>query len=367
MNHPSNKISIFLPSLRGGGAERVMVNLANGFAEHGFPVDLVLVNAEGPYLSLVSNKVQIINLKCSRTLASLPSLINYLKVERPQSILSTQDGANVVLLLARFLARTPLRVVVRPTNNISSYSQSKYLRARLMPLFMRWTYSWADAVVAVSTALKEEIIQVTKIPDQKLYTIPNPAVTQDIAKAEEPLDHPWFQPNEPPVILGVGRLTAQKDFPTLIYAFAKLRTEQPARLMILGEGEDRVKLESLTRELEIETEVSFPGFVDNPFQYMKRASVFVLSSKWEGMPNALLQAMACGTPVVSTNCKTGPAEILENGTWGKLVSVGDVEALSSAIREALQGKIKSPSKAILESRYGIDTIVEEYLSTLLPS
>ena len=167
--------------------------------------------------------------------------------------------------------------------------------------------------------------------------------------------------------MGVGRLTPQKDFPTLIRAFAEVRCQQKVRLIILGEGEERSKLESLTKELEIETEVSFPGFVDNPFQYMKRASVFVLSSRWEGMPNALLQAMACGTPVVSTNCKTGPEEILENGKWGHLVPVGNVEALSSAIRETLQGKTQSPSKAILESRYGIDTIVEKYLSTLLAS
>ncbi|MFM7368922.1 MAG: glycosyltransferase, partial [Sphaerospermopsis kisseleviana] len=183
-------------------------------------------------------------------------------------------------------------------------------------------------------------------------------------QAQEPLNHPWFAQGKLPVILSVGRLTLAKDFTTLIRAFAHLNQQHSARLMILGEGEDRAKLESLVKSLGLEEQVSLPGFVDNPFPYMKQASVFVLSSNREGMPNALLQAIACGTPVVATDYPSGPREILEDGKWGKLVTVGDVDAMAEAIMASLQGETQRPSLEILESRFGLDTIVDQYLSIL---
>ena len=183
------------------------------------------------------------------------------------------------------------------------------------------------------------------------------------AKSEEALDHPWFLPGEPPVILGVGRLTQAKDFPTLIRAFALVRKKHPARLMILGEGEERSKLETLVQELGLEKEVSLPGFVDNPYKYMKRAAVFVLSSKWEGFGNVLVEAMALGTPVVSTNCPSGPAEILENGRWGRLVPVGDVYALAEAIIETLDEE-HHPDVANRAKDFAVELAVEKYINVL---
>lgn len=365
-NFPSRiKIAIFLPSLAGGGAERVMVSLANGFVERGFFVNLVLVKAKGPYLPLVSNKVRVVDLNCSRVLPSLPRLITYLKTEKPNAMLSTLDRANILSPIARSLARVPTRVFVRPTNSFTSKTQHQDIKERLLPSLMRWSFSWTDGVISVSNCLKEEIAEITKVPHSKIHTIPNPIVAKDIARANDPLDHSWFFPKQPPVILGVGRLNKQKDFPTLIYAFAKLRKQQPARLIILGEGQEREHLESLVKKLYLENDVSLPGFVDNPFQYIKRASVFVLSSRWEGMPNVLLQAMACGTPVIATNCPGGSAEILENGRWGKLIPIGDVESLSAAIMETLKGEVKCPSLEMLEERFGLDQIINQYLSVLL--
>ena len=365
MNSKSQKVALFLPSLTGGGAERVMVSLANGFIERGYLVDVVLVKAKGLYLRLGSIQFRVVDLNCSRVLPSLPGLITYLKTERPNAVLSTLDRANILLPIARGLAKVPTRVVVRPTNCFISKTQHQDLRERLMPLLMRSSFSWADGVISVSNYLKEEIAEITKVPQSKIHTIPNPIVAKDIARANDPLDHPWFQTKQPPVILGVGRLNKQKDFPTLIQAFAKLRKQQPARLIILGEGQEREHLESLVKKLCLENDVSLPGFVDNPFQYMKRAAVFVLSSRWEGMPNVLLQAMACGTPVVATNCLGGSAEILENGKWGKLVPVENVESLSSAIAETLRGEFKCPSPEMLEARFGLDHIIDQYLSVLL--
>lgn len=367
IENPCQKLSLFLPSLRGGGAERIMVYLANGFAERGFQVDLVLVNAEGPYLPLVSDKVRVVDFKCSRVLSSLPNLIDYLKVEKPNAILSTLDHANVIAILACTLSRSSQKIVFRVANYISiSTSNNTDIRTRLITLLIRHIYPRADYVIAVSQDLAEDLVRSYKLPSKKVKAIYNPAVTPELLnKTTKPLNHPWFAPKEAPVILGVGRLTAQKDFATLIRAFAHLSQQHPARLMILGEGEERVLLESLVSELNLDDKVSLPGFVDNPFMYMKNASVFVLSSRWEGMPNALLQAMACRTPVVSTDCPSGPREILEDGKWGKLVRVGDVQALSEAIVASLNKETRCPSLEDLESRFGLDTIVEQYLSVLL--
>src|SRR5690606_7355967 len=136
--------------------------------------------------------------------------------------------------------------------------------------------------------------------------------------AEELVEHPWAQAGDSPIILGVGRLSAQKDFPTLLRAFSRVRTLRPARLAILGEGPARTELEELARQLDCEDDVLLPGFQNNPFSWMTSSRVFVLSSLWEGLPGALVQAMACGVPVISTDCNSGPAEILEGGKWGTL-------------------------------------------------
>lgn len=240
------KVALFLPSLRGGGAERVMVNLARGFSEKGLEVDLVLAKAEGPYLSEVPAGVRVIDLHSSRVLASLPGLVRYLRRERPQAILSTLDHANIVALWARKLARVPNRLVVRVATNLSqSASNTSSARGRLMPRLIHKFYPWADAVVAISQGVADDLVKTARLSRERIQVIYNPVVTPEILeKAEEPLNHPWFAPGEPPVILSAGRLTKQKDYPTLIRAFALVRRERPARLMILGEGEERPKLEA---------------------------------------------------------------------------------------------------------------------------
>ncbi|MFM6119691.1 MAG: glycosyltransferase [Sphaerospermopsis kisseleviana] len=360
------KITLFLPSLAGGGAQKIMVYLANGFAQRGFAMDLVLIKAEGPYLPLVSDQVRVIDLNCPRVLASLPSLIRYLKTEKPHAILSTLDDANVIAIIARFLSGGSQKIVVRVATSWSSLMlYEKGIRLRVTQVLAKYLYPGVNQVIAVSEGVAQDLVKSHNIPHNKVTTIYNPAMTPELLhQAQEPLNHPWFAQGKLPVILSVGRLTLAKDFTTLIRAFAHLNQQHSARLMILGEGEDRAKLESLVKSLGLEEQVSLPGFVDNPFPYMKQASVFVLSSNREGMPNALLQAIACGTPVVATDCPSGPREILEDGKWGKLVTVGDVDAMAEAIMASLQGETQRPSLEILESRFGLDTIVDQYLSIL---
>ena len=212
------------------------------------------------------------------------------------------------------------------------------LRGRLVRYCVQLFYPLAYAVVAVSQGVAEDLICTTRIPESKVRVIYNPVVTPELfVRASEPLDHPWFIPGEPPVVLGVGSLRGAKDFATLIRAFALLRKEYPARLIILGEGQERPQLEALVRELGIEEDVILPGFDENPYNYMKQARVFVLSSQREGLPTVLIEAMALGTPVVSTDCPNGPREILEGGKWGTLVPRGNPEELAKAILASPKG------------------------------
>jgi glycosyltransferase involved in cell wall biosynthesis len=337
----SKKVALFLPSLSGGGAEKVMVNLARGFVERGLRVDLVLAKAEGPYLSQVPKEVRVVDLGARRVLYSLPGLVRYLRRERPQAMLSALNHANVVAIWAKSLTRVKIRLVVAEHNTLSlSTKNSPSIKGRLMPLLIKTFYPQADAIVAVSHGVAEDLVTQTGLPREKVKVIYNPVVAPELfAKAEEPLDHPWFRPGEPPVILGVGRLTKQKDFPTLIRAFALVRKECRARLMILGEGEDRPKIEALVRELGLEEDVAMPGFVDNPYKYIKRAVVFVLSSQWEGLPTVLIEALALGTPVISTDCPGGSREILGvlgAHQQGKLVPPADPKELAKAILAILE-------------------------------
>jgi glycosyltransferase involved in cell wall biosynthesis len=185
-------------------------------------------------------------------------------------------------------------------------------------------------------------------------------------KAQAPLDHPWFQPGQPPVVLAVGSLTVQKDFPTLIRAVAHVQETRPVRLLILGEGQDRPTLEAQVRKLGLEQSISLPGFVANPYAYMARASVFVLSSRWEGLPTVLMEALFCGAPVVATDCPSGPREILRGGQYGRLVPVGEVTALADAIQATLDDKTARPPRESWQP-FELESVVNQYIKVLLES
>lgn len=370
---PKGLIALFLPSLRGGGAERVMVNLARGFCERGLSVDFVLGKAEGPFLSEVPKGVRVFDLGAKRVLYALPGLVRYLRQERPDALLSTLAHANVVAIWACALGRVPVRLIVREVIALTpSASNAENLRERIMPILIRLFYRYADAIVANARWAADDLVIRWALPREKIKVIYNPInVPEILAKAEEPLNHPWFQVGEPPVILGVGRLTKQKDFPTLIRAFALVRKKISTRLVIAGEGREQAKLEALVQELGLEKDVALLGFVENPYRFMKRAAVFALSSRWEGLPTVLIEALILGVPIVATNCPSGPAEILEEGRWGQLVQVGDWEGMASAIERAL--KIKPTveeiemRRSIAQSRFGLHKITEEYLNVIYES
>jgi glycosyltransferase involved in cell wall biosynthesis len=238
------------------------------------------------------------------------------------------------------------------------------LRLRIMPQLVRWFYPWADCIVAVSQGVADDLRRFLKISDSRIQVIYNPVITPDLqVQVQADLNHPWFQNGEPPVIVAIGRLTAPKDYPLLIAAFARVLKSHRARLLILGEGEERSALESLIRELGLGNDVSMPGFVSNPFPYIVRSAAFVLSSRWEGLPGALIEAMYCGIPLISTDCPSGPREILLDGKYGRLVPIQDVDALSVAICDALDSKIPSPPSESWQ-RFNIDTVLDQYIEVL---
>lgn len=360
-------IAIYLPSLMGGGAEKIAVILANGMAERGFSVDLVLVKAEGTYLKDVAQNVRIVNLSVNRVITSLPNLIRYLRCEKPKAMLSLLNHANVIAVMAKILARVNTRLIVSVHSNTSiSYTNTTSFRGKVVLPLMRWAYRKADGIVTVSKGVGDDLAKMINLSRERISVIYNPVVTQELLeKAVIPVEHSWLKPDSPPLILGVGRLTKAKDFPTLIHAIAKVRRQHNCRLIILGEGELRSELEALVQELNMQDCVQLPGFVENPFAWMARTQLFVFSSAWEGFGNVLVEAMACGARVVSTNCPSGPSEILEGGKWGDLVPVGDPETLSVSILQALNSSTKVDA-SIRAMEFTPDLIIGQYIQVLMP-
>jgi len=242
-------------------------------------------------------------------------------------------------------------------------------RARISNVIVRpltaRCYARADAVIAISRGLAEQLARAGGVKSERLFIIPNPVdVTRIKTLAQEPLDHPWFAPGAPPVVLGVGKLEPQKDYPTLLRAFARLRAGRPLRLVILGEGSQRHRLEALARDLAISGDVQLPGFQANPFSWLARAAVFVLSSAWEGASNALLEALACGCPSVSTDCLSGPSETLDGGRYGPLVPVGDDRALAEAIAQVLCAPLDRTRLRGRSEEFSVDRAATDYLTVL---
>jgi glycosyltransferase involved in cell wall biosynthesis len=345
----SGPIALFLPSVRGGGAQRVVVNLAQGMSERGLPVDLVLTAAVGVFLDQLPPEVRLVDLRAGRLLRSVGPLAAYLRRERPRVLVSSMSHANLVALLAARMAGQGTPVMVTEHNTMSHGSGESPLARRLWPPVLRICYRLADSVVAVSRGAADDFAVTSGFPRDRVEVVYNPVITPEImAQAREAPDHPWFAPGAPPVILAAGRLTSQKDFPTLLRAFALVRRRCRARLLILGEGEDRQALEALARELGMAEDAAFPGFRGNAMAYMARSALFVLSSAWEGLPTVLIEALAAGTRVVSTDCPSGPREILQDGRLGALVPVGDVTALAEAMIGALEQPAGNPSPDALK-------------------
>jgi glycosyltransferase involved in cell wall biosynthesis len=365
----AKRLAIYLPTLVSGGTERAMLNLAVGFVSRGYAVDFVLAQCEGSFMPQFPDSVRLIELnslqvRAGRSVISLPALVHYICKEHPTALF-TALHANIIAIWARQIAGKPFNLVISEQNTFSKHNQMLPIgfRQLMLGLVGRY-YPKADVISAVSEGVAEDLARVARIPRNRIQVIHNPIITPDlVVKVREEIDHPWLKPNEPPVILSVGRLDPQKDYPSLIRSFARVRQSLPARLLILGEGPERNALDSLVRQLGLEEDVCLPGFVSNPYPYMSKASVFVLSSRWEGLPTVLVEALYCGVPVVATNCPSGPREILQDGRYGSLVPVGNVESMAEAIVAVLRGNGTHPPHESWEP-FEVDTIVSQYLHAI---
>jgi glycosyltransferase involved in cell wall biosynthesis len=356
-------ISLFLPSLNGGGAERVALLLAQGMARSGHSVDLVLMIASGAYINQIPDGVRLINLNCSRLWTSTAALVRYLRRERPNALIGFMPLANGIAGWAKLASRVPTKLIFTEHNVVSLVFGDVDLRRYWALQFpIRFMYRFADRIVAVSNGVADGLRKLPGVISKNVHVIYNPAYMPAIEENAHALsEHPWLMDRAIPVLLSVGRLVKQKDFATLIRAFDLVRRVRPARLIILGEDQERQALEQLVADLGLASLVRMPGFVSNPWGWMSRASVFVLSSQHEGFGNVLVEAMACGTPVVSTDCPSGPSEILDNGVYGELVPVGNSGELAAAILRTLDSSVAPEILKHRARQFSEELAVERYL------
>lgn len=376
---PTMRLALFLSGLTGGGAQRRTLTLAGAFAERGHRVSLLVVRAEGPFRAQVPAGVEIVSVggrllagpfarwnRPVSVLAATFALERRLRALHPDALLSTSAPANVAAAAARALGhgRYPLITVVNIDHEAALARQPAFVR----PLFRRIAaaaYRSADAVIGISAGASRSIRTLTGVPAERITTILNPVNVDAIGEsARAATPHRWLDDPTIPVVLAVGKLKEQKDYPTLLRSFARARAQRPLRLLVLGEGELLTTLERLACELGVSEHVAFEGFVDNPFAYMARASVLVLSSVWEGLSNVLLEALACGCPVISTDCPSGPREILENGRYGELVPVGDDAAMAHAILAVLDRARESDRLRDRARAFSVDAAADSYLAVI---
>jgi glycosyltransferase involved in cell wall biosynthesis len=350
------RIAVFASFSGAGGVERMLVNLCEGLLGWGCAVDLVLVKAQSEHLRNLSPRVNVVKLKASHTFGSALGLASYLRRARPAALLAAKDRAGKVAVVARRLAGVKTRVVFRIGTTLSAALEGKnILRKWLWYVPMRLVYPKADGIVAVSRGVADDLARITGLPEERFHVIPNPVITLRMQElAQEEVAHPW-----------IGRLTRQKDFPTLIRAFARVRKSLRCRLVILGEGRDRGQLVTLASKLGVGEDVDMPGFATNPYAYLSRATLFVLSSAWEGSPNALTEALALGIPVAATDCPSGPREILRDGKYGPLVPVGEADLLAEAMLKILSSPMDREYLKQAAEAFTIEKSSLSYLNLLL--
>jgi glycosyltransferase involved in cell wall biosynthesis len=360
------RVAFFLPHFAGGGVERVAVNLSEEYLRLGMNVDFVLAYEHGGTEESIPKGARVKTLHAKRVLSALPSLVHYLRAELPDVIFSAPQNTHIILLVAKMVSGSKVRTILHVGNHVSTQvKNSRKWQDRSYPTLLRLLKGYADAFIAVSEGVADDLIHAAQIPLEKIRVVYNPVYRGEMEMLmAQPVGHPWFSEGQPPVILAAGRLVEQKDYPTLFRAFSLIRHKRPVHLVILGEGRLLSELKKLATELNIAEDVDFHGFATNPYCFMARCSVFVLSSAWEGFANVVAEALACGAQVVSTDCKSGPKEILANGQYGQLVPVGDNIALADAILEALDHPL---SKDFLRQRgrsFTAATAARQYLDAV---
>jgi glycosyltransferase involved in cell wall biosynthesis len=339
---PRDRLAVFTPSLGGGGAERHLIRLLPALAA-AFDTHLVTLKSGGALTPDVPPDVALHEMRVRGWIRGAIGARKILRRLRPGVVLALQEAANVPLMLGRqgLIAQRRPRVALSVQNTLSSVLiHSKPRTAARLRIAVRALYPRADAIIAVSRGVARDLEEICAPLQGRISVIFNAGVDSEIqGLASQPCNHAFFQDRNVPVLVACGRLTEQKDYPTLLKALALVRRTQPARLIVLGDGPLAPSLKSMATDLALDGAVDFPGFTRNPFMYFRHASAFVLSSRWEGLPTVLPEALACGAPVIATDCPHGPLEILDGGTYGRLVPPGD----PSRLAEAIEGLLRDPA------------------------
>lgn len=359
------RVVFFLATSGHSGVDRLMRNLIPAVARRGYAVDQLKVRRHGPDLG-DAHGVRVIDLGSSHVWSSLPAVIRYLRRERPRVMLSDKDKVNRCAVLARALAFSDVELVLRSGTTISVDLAHRGAFDRWMQKHsMGWLYRAARAVVVPSRAAALDLSAYTGLPAALVQTVPSPVLSAAILEHAAPRpEHPWFAPDQPPVILGVGELSPRKDFATLIRAFARVRARVECRLVIVGRGGQLDALRALAAELGVAEDVDFPGFRNDPLSFMTHARAFALCSRWEGMPVVLIEALGCGTPVVATDCPGGSRELLDDGRLGPLIAIGDDAALADALLQLLSTPRDAAACRAAARPYEIESATSAYLAAM---
>lgn len=360
------RIALYLATSGHSGVDRAMQHLIPELASRGYPIDLLHVRKHGPYLDPVPDNVNIIDLGTKHVYTSLPAVIRYLKKYQPVVMLSDKDRVNRTAMIAHALSNSKTRMILSSGTTISIDLKNRdFLERWLQRNSMRYIYPHADNIIVTSKGVADDMAAYTGLNRQHIEVVPSPVVPSTLfdTPPSKP-DHPWFHDKGPALILGVGELCARKDFATLLKAIAKVKQQRPCRLLLLGKGKLKKELEQLARQLDIADSVGFAGFVDNPYAYMAHADLFAFTSKWEGLGFVIIEALAVGTPVVATDCPSGPREILQDGKYGELVPVGDSEQLATSIINTLDKPLPKQTLQQAAAQYEIGYSTTAYLKAM---
>jgi glycosyltransferase involved in cell wall biosynthesis len=370
MTDPSRIACLFSTSGH-SGVDRAARHLIPALARRGYQVDLLKVRRHGPHLDPGQGEtppgVRVIDLGSRHTYACLPSIVRYLRRERPAVMLSDKDRVNRTALLARALARVPSRLVLSSGTTISiDLATRGPIERWVQRNSMGRLYPLADQIIVTSAGVADDMATYTGLARGRIRVVPSPVVPAALFDADLPRpNHPWFNDPERPLILSAGELCSRKGFDTLLRGFARARSERPCRLMILGRGNARDRLLALARDLDVGDDFALPGYVTQPYAWMAHADLFAFSSRWEGLGFVVIEALAVGTPVVATDCPSGPAEILQGGRFGPLVPVDDHEAMARAMLATLEAPLPRAQLQDAARPYEIEASTDAYLDAMV--
>jgi len=358
----NKKIAFYIANLNSGGIGRNTLRIADELKNQGYQVDLVVTKLKGVYVEDVPSDLNVVDLKSRRVLTSIFKLISYLKNEQPNIFISANNLPNIISILSKILSKSKVKMIISIRTHLSSqFNHHNTLKNKIIMYLAKLFYPKSDVIVAVSKGVAEDAVKLINLDKDKIKVIYNPIVSDDInVKKDKKITETWFDLEKTPVIISAGRLTKQKDYYTLIDAFKILRSKRMIKLIILGEGEEKEKIWNYIKINHLEDDIKLKGFVNNPYPYIKKSNVFVLSSQWEGFGNVVAESLAVGTPIVSTDCPSGPAEILDFGNFGKLVPVGNSQKMADSIESILLSSVNH-KKLIQRSKvFSVANAANEY-------